>query len=246
MKFVKKLGLFAVAACVGLFVVSCGKDRAEEVIDTTGNPDINLEETTRSDITLSSISVDNNASKLNYYVGEEFSRENLVVKGNYIEVVDGANKSLSKELTNYTLDTSDLNMGLIGTYPVTITYREGTNIKTTTVNINVTSSFLDDQKIEYLAGLEPVETIIKISKNQAIDFKEDVVFEKHYLNNTVETKVEALTASDKEQLTVDEGNFSNTKTGRYVIKYSFDTSALLSDGTNYEYTLNSFVIVIVQ
>lgn len=244
MKKSKKLILGAIAMVFGLSLASCGEeeDRFDEVVDTTGNADIDMITTQVSTSTFSSISCVTTNAKTHFYVGEEFTIEGLVVKANYVVTVDGSPTSQEKEISTWYYDLDDVDMGQIGKYSVNITYRENEVVRKTTYRIEVTSSYLDDLGIEYLAGIEPVNSIISISKNAAVPITKDS-FTMHYMKSAANDRPVELSDADFDKMEIDFEAVDVTKTGTYTVTYSYSSSVTLEDGTLYEYVLNGFILV---
>lgn len=246
MKKLKVFGLCAFALAFGFSLTSCAgeADVASEVIDKTQEPDIDMDVQVANDKVLSSITADTTNAKTNFYVGDDFTAEGLVVKANYITYENNQTLSSSENVTTYYYDTEDIDMGQIGSYPVNITYREGTTIRKTSYTIRVTSSYLDDLDVEYLAGIEPENSIIKLTKGSAFTVSPDM-FIKHYQKSTVETKVETLTANELTNMVYDAGVVKVDTAGTYTLTYKYTTSVNTKEGNPYEYTLSGFVLVVV-
>ena len=127
MKKSKLFGLFALTAMLGLSLASCNENNNQPVdndpidaVDTSQYPVIDMEVAVKQK-QLSSISIDTTNVKTSYYIGEKFSTEGLVVKSNWISYVDGTPQNAgSEEVKDYTVDTSDVNMSVMGSYPVLI------------------------------------------------------------------------------------------------------------------------------
>lgn len=251
MKKILKLGLTALScACViGLAACTEKDNPLDHVVDYSEFPTIDMEALELGQKVLSSISIDTTNGKTKYYVGEKFTTEGLVVKANYVQLVDGSNQGSSSEINSYFYDLNDVDMNKEGTYTVEFKYREGDKVMTAPLTITVSHSYLADLGIEYLAGLEPVETVIEIAKGSTFDAKKVATFKKKYMQGTdkgvVETKVEDMTAADVESLKV-ESSVNTAKAGKYTVYYSYDASVTLEDKTVYNYTLKSFVVIIVK
>lgn len=250
MKKIFKLGLTALSAVFAVSLMGCKDETLDKVVDYSDYEDIDMEAAAASGSTLSSISLDTSNAKTNYYVGEDFTVDGLVVKANYVEYVDGKPQSSTKEVKSYFYDTDDLDMSKAGTYPVEFTYREADVIKTAILNVKVTPSYLADLGVEYLAGLEPTQTIIEVAKNSTFDAKSAVTFKKKYMKGTeegvVEGKVEDMSSDDISALVVDQSQLNLAKAGKYIVKYTFSASVTRSDNSVYNYDLSSFVVVIVK
>lgn len=251
MKKLFKIGLTALSFAFLFTLSACdkGPNPLDSVVDYSGFPDIDMEAVEEGGLILSSISIDTTKGKANYYVGEKFTTEGMVVYANYIQMVNGSPQGSSKEVTNYFYDDSKIDMNKVGTYTVEFKYREGSSVFVYPLTVNVTPSYLADLGLEYLAGLEPENTVINVSYNSSnFDPKKITTFKKKYMIGTndgiVETKVEDMTTADLENLKV-ESTVNTAKKGKYTVYYSYDTSVILEDNSVYEYTLESFVVVVV-
>ncbi len=248
----KVLGLCAVAALTTFALTSCDKEndnktsyRFDEIVDTRGNQDIDMDASYASEYTFRSISADTNNMKTHYYVGESFDATGLVINANYSKFVNNVPQSKSVEVKNYYYSLDDVNFSQIGVYPVTVTYRDGATVRTTTFNITVTNSLLDDLKVEYLAGIEPIDSIIEIKKNSTFKLSEKN-FKMHYFNNTKETNALDMTSDEFAKLTIDYSKLNTARTGQYVVSYSYDTSVVDNDNVTHNYKLTGFVVVSVK
>lgn len=252
MKKLFKLGLIALSCVCAFSLLSCDSEEIasplDNVIDYSGFPDIDMEAQEVGGLILSSISIDTTKGKVNYYVGEKFTTEGMVIYANYIQMVNGNPQGSKKEVENYFYDDKDVDMNKAGKYVVEFKYREGSSVFSYNLEINVTESYLADLGLEYLAGLEPEETVVTVTKDSTFDAKKAVTFKKKYMQGTkdgiVETKVEDMTAADIDNLKI-ESTVNTAKKGKYTVYYSYDTSVTLEDNTVYNYTLKSFIVVIV-
>lgn len=270
MKKKKILGLCTIVAIATLSLASCDKTndnqnnndanieenndanfeekikyRFDEMIDTRSNPDIDMTVSYSSEYTFRSISADTNNMKTHYYVGEEFDATGLVVNALYSKFVDGNAVTKTNEVSNYYYSLDGVDLTQVGVYPVKITYREGATVRTTTFNITVTNSLLDDLKVEYLAGIEPVDSIVEIKKNSTFKLSEKN-FKMHYFNNANETKTLDMTSDEFAKLTIDYSKLNTARTGQYVVSYSYDTSVIDNDNVTHNYKLTGFVVVSVK
>ena len=252
MKKIVKFGLLTLSIAAVFSLASCKKEDngLDKVIDYSDNLDIDMTVDPEIDEKLSSISFDTTNAKTHYYVGEAFTTEGLVVNANYIISSNGTTSSSTKAVTSYFYDASELDMSKVGIYSIKFTYREANIIKTNNLQITVTESLLADSGVKYLAGLEPTQTVFEVSKNATIDYKSIVTFQKKYMqgkeNTVIEAGVEEMSAADLEALTVDSSAVKIGTAGKYIVKYSYKASVALPDTPNYEYTLSSFIVLIVR
>lgn len=249
-KFIK-LGLAALSLAGVVSLASCEeKDNPlDHVVDYSEFPTIDMEAMQIGQKVLSSISIDASKGKVKYYVGEKFTTEGMVVKANYVQMIDGSNQGSASEISSYFYDDSKVDMNKAGTYTVEFKYREGDKVMTYPLTITVTHSYLADLGVEYLAGLEPVETVIEVAKNSTFDAKKVATFKKKYMKGTdagvIETKTEDMTDADITSLKV-ESTVNTAKSGKYTVYYTYDASVTLEDNTVYNYTLRSFVVIVVK
>lgn len=253
MKKSKLFGLFALTAILGLSLASCNENNNQPVdndpidaVDTSKYPVIDMEVAVKQK-QLSSISIDTTNVKTSYYIGEKFSTEGLVVKSNWISYVDGTPQNAgSEEVKDYTVDTSDVNMSVMGSYPVLINYRVGAKLVQATYNITVGSSYLDSLGIEYLAGITPDQTIFDFDLGG--DFTPPApTFTLHYMKNGVETeKTHVATGVEALSIVPDDSAVDTTKKGIYMVKYSYRVSKYTDEETGKKveaYNVVSYVIV---
>lgn len=253
MKKSKLFGLFALTAMLGLSLASCNENNNQPVdndpidaVDTSKYPVIDMEVAVKQK-QLSSISIDTTNVKTSYYIGEKFSTEGLVVKSNWISYVDGTPQNAgSEEVKDYTVDTSDVNMSVMGSYPVLINYRVGAKLVQATYNITVGSSYLDSLGIEYLAGITPDQTIFDFDLGG--DFTPPApTFTLHYMKNGVETeKTHVATGVEALSIVPDDSAVDTTKKGIYMVKYSYRVSKYTDEETGKKveaYNVVSYVIV---
>ena len=185
MKKKKILCLCTIAAIATLSLASCDKNneknnyRFDEMVDTRSNPDIDMTVSYLSEYTFRSISADTKNVKTHYYIGESFDATGLVVNALYSKFIDGNAVTKTNEVTNYYYSLYDVDLTKVCIYQVKITYREGAIVKTTTYNVTVTSSALDDLDVEYLVGIEPTDSIINLKKNGTLNITA-ANFKMHY------------------------------------------------------------------
>lgn len=285
MKGIKKVSIFALSLGLALSFVACGKSNSKKtnkISDTTtetgkstetettfvdpdgytyvdGNSDdyedqqypnvVSDGEFTKS--SLSSLTLDTTNCKTEYYVGEELDITGLIVK----KGIRQEGKVSFYETNEFTLNTEDVNMNKVGTYPVYITIRQGTNNITKSYNVNVKSSrFETTPNLTYVAGIQALYkdgTNIKTFMLGDIDKTDEIKLsdiELKLVTNTIdsnlniETTYTDLSASDCEI----DMNVDYTKQGTYMIKISYKASDLVIDGVTYKNEVNSFLIADVS
>lgn len=257
-KFIK-LGILTMSFIGLAFLAACDEEPEEpvvelpnpleDVVDYSQYPEIDMEAIEQEETTLQGISFDTTNAKTHYYVGEKFTTEGLIVHANYSKFVDGYFETTKVEINDYFYDLDKLDLNTAGQYKVEFTYRRTNRVITNELDIIVTPSYLADLNVEYLAGLEPTETVFEVAKNSTFDPKTNVTLVKKFVKgnalNLEETKEEAMTTDEIANVVV-ETTLDTTKTGKYVVKYTYDTSVAREDGSIYEYKVASFVVVVVK
>jgi len=252
MKRRKIFGMLAMSALLGLSLAACkdkDKDNTEDpsgVVDNSGFVDIDMYATSKGEKQLSTIIADASGAKTTYYVGEKFTSENLVVKGNYVTYQNGTPVGSQEVLTGYYLDTSEINLNVIGTYPVKVIYREGAVLKETTYNITVQSSKYDSMGIEYLAGIVPDQSIYSMVLGEEY-VAPNPTWTAHYLKSGEETEsTHVLTEEESYGVLCDSSAVDATKKGTYMIKYYMNASVKLPSGTVEKYKVYSYVLIVIE
>ena len=249
MKKKKLFGIFALTALLGLTLASCKK---EEEPTPDGNDTPVTENNDYIDMTvsaktkqLSSISVDTTNAKTNFYIGEKFTTDGLVVKANWVSYETGSPQALpSEEIKDYFIDSSKVDTTVMGSYPVNINYRVADKLVSATYNINVTSSYLDSLGIEYLAGITPDQTIFDFDLGGTYT-KPKPTFTFHYLKSGVETdKTHEASTTEALYIITDDSAVDTNKKGSYMVKYKYTVKKQTVNGiTIPAYDLVSYVIV---
>ncbi len=115
----KKILSFLALVLVSVMLIGCTKDKK---------------------VTLSSIAVTTDGAKVQYNVGEQFSKEGLVVTATY------SNKT-TKNVTNFEVDSSKFNASVAGEYEIIVSYKEGDITKTATYKVKVAEIVADHLEI---------------------------------------------------------------------------------------------------
>lgn len=245
MRKIKKIGLFLLIALGATGLASCNKEASEQIDIIDDSKDVENENGS-----LSTISLDTSNTKTLFYLGEEFNTEGLIVKANYVKMVDGSPKSNSIDCTGYYLDTSAIDMNAIGDYEVKVVFRDGFKTVETSYEIKVRSSVFNEAGVEYLSGLE-VKYENAVVKDILLD--ENFTFDKNKVTAVLHTsKMEngKLVVGTKNveinDLEIDYSAVNNKKVDEYMIKYSYSGPKITINGKDYENKVTSYTIVSVS
>lgn len=246
MKRRKFFGMLTLTALLTLSLMSC-KNKNKEIVDSSDYAEIDMyNSTNKVSKQLSSISIDASGAKTTYFVGEKFTSENLVVKGNYVIYEEGNSYGSQEEISGYYLDTSEIDLNVIGTYPVKVIYREGVIVKENFYNITVQSSEFDSLGIEYLAGIVPDQSIFSMILGEEY-VAPNPTWTAHYLKNGQETEAtHVLSEEESYSVIPDSTQVDATKKGTYMIKYYMNASITLPSGTVKKYKVYSYVLIIIE
>ncbi len=237
MRIMKKISLGIIALLsLGTFV-ACKEENTVEPIEPFDPTPVTSSET------LSSITLDTTNAKTDFYIGESFTSEGLVVTANFVKYENGRPTSVPKECKDYYVDTSLLDMNHSGVYPVTVVYRLATTKVQNKYNVTVKSSVLEASSVKYVSGLE-----IKYSAQTSFLVDDEFQFRTnaltiraHYFEGSSEVETKALAYT---KITIDSSSVDTTKVGTYLIKYTF-TEDLTLDGTPYKNEVCAFTVVTV-
>lgn len=151
------LGLIAVGTLASCSVLATGNklDAVPEAAVET-YPEVNYDYNySSSSSALSNIILDTTNVQTTFYLGDEFNCDNLIVKARYLMTVDGKRKAVDYVIDDYSIDTSEVNMYIAGTYPVTIQYRSGTILKEKSYDITVENNNYEGvPNINYFSGID--------------------------------------------------------------------------------------------
>lgn len=242
MKAIKKLCAAAFAILGIVSISSCEDKDQEKEPEQTGlvNESGDLDEV----LLLSSITADTTNVKKQFYLGDEFTTEGLVVTANYVRYEEGTPVPVPVVVDNYFVDSSDVDMNTCGTYPVTITFRQERKIVTATYDITVVSSALVEANIKYAGGLEVLydgEAKLELLLGATYTFQGNKVKAKiHYLQAGKE--VDQPVAVPYTYLEIDSSSVNTSKVGTYMVKYKY-TEVLSLNGQNYKNIVTSYTLV---
>lgn len=241
----KFFGMLTLSALFSLSLMSC-KDKNPAIVDSSDYAEIDMYTSNKASKNLSTISADVSGAKTTYFVGEKFTSEGLVVKGNFVTYQDGKPVGSQEVLTGYYLDTSEIDMNVIGTYPVKVIYRDGAIVKETIFNITVQSSEFDSLGIEYLAGIVPDQSIYTMILGEEY-IAPNPTWTVHYLKNGEETEsTRVLTAEESYFVIPDSSAVDLTKKGTYMIKYYMNAQVTLPSGSVKKYKVYSYVLINIE
>lgn len=240
MKKLSKL-IFTLLAVLGLcFVVAC-KTKLEpctEHVDTNSDgkcdkcgEDMPKKPTPTPIVkkSLNSLQLNTATVKKEYYLGEEFSKTNLIVVARY---TDGTSEDVSDKV-EINLDAFDNQ--IIGTYPIIVSYEFEGRIRRNSFEVKVIS--LADTIEKHLVGLDVEKTQVSLSINTELSLSDLKVTAVYSDDSTKE-----LAAND---YTVDQSLVDLTKPSIYplIIKYSEEYS--LGDAKE-EVVVKNFVLITVN
>ncbi len=281
LKKFKFLFLSVLAVLLSLTVASCDKKDTpvEEKDKTEDKAEDKTEEDTRTGIAdddpsfssakahisekgfnfdtanLSSIDIDVKNAKTTFYLGDTFSSEGVVVTANFMTSVDGVSKSDSFTTTDFTVDSSEVDMYNIGTYPVEVTYRYKATINKKTYKVNVISSELAVSGEEYVGGIEvkyngDSEYTMNLGTNFDASVNKFSVIQ-HLFTNEVETSSKTI-ASNKYStdgstpVVIDASAVNPNVRGDYIVKVTYTPDEVYVGGKAVNYTVKAFIIIHVD
>lgn len=233
-----KLIMLGLLSTLGIaFLASCSNETESSFIDMTETED---------EYNFASIALDLGNVKTNFYLGDEFSYTGLVVNATYTKTGGTSKDNITKEITDYTVDYSDVDMSKTGSYVVQVIGRSGVVKKSGVYVINVLASELAQSGNSYLAGLEI--NLNQASKgyvnNNTVQYKigEELELPKVSSYRSIYFKGTDVSEADCRTLnqaavTVDSSKVDMNTKGTYVITYTY---------TSQDITVKSFVLVIVS
>ena len=275
LKKFKFLFLSVLAVLLSLTVASC--DKKDTPVEEKDKTEDKTEEDTRTDIAdddpsfssakahisekgfnfdtsnLSSIDIDVQNAKTTFYLGDTFSSEGVVVTANFMTSADGASKSDSFTTTDFTVDSSEVDMYNIGTYPVEVTYRYKATINKKTYNVNVISSELAVSGEEYVGG---IEVLYKDNKDFSVElgstFDATVTnfsVKSHTFVNEVEQGEGKMIGSKNYStdgstpVVIDASAVNTSVRGDYIVKVTYTPDEVVVGGKTINYTVKAFIII---
>lgn len=205
----------------------------------------------------SSISLDTSNVQNVFYFGDKFNSDGLSVKNNFVQVFsDNTRSSISYTAENFSVDSSEVDLNKVGTYPVTVTSRSGTTIRKQSYNVVVKSNPYDDVKgLSYFSGLEvkysgedQFEKTYKVQDSFSIDNISLVAKVRKVTIDENGEKVETDANMRTSNLTIDTSNIpvdSNgklTTRGVFQIKYSY-IQKLTINGKEVQNKIETFTLI---
>ncbi|MCR5349863.1 MAG: bacterial Ig-like domain-containing protein [Acholeplasmatales bacterium] len=265
MKGLKTISIALLSLSMVLAFSSCRNhnsvDRNRDIVaDYSGEQYANLTENeigAKYNDALSSVSVDTSEARTTFYVGEKFDSEGIkvikVIRRRNLET--SAVEVIEQESSEYTINTDEVDMNKIGTYPVTVTVRVGVATQTDTYYINVCSSLFETTpNLDYTASVkaryksdgksirEYIMGVDEIKEIKASDISLELV------NNSVDANLDISQtftplSLDDSKLEIDFSKVDYTKEGSYVIRITYKAGTVTIDGVDYDNTVTSFVCV---
>lgn len=260
LKKFKVVFLSVLALMFTLTAVSCNNNKAPErtgITDddesfTTAKANVSEDGFNFDTAILSSIDIDVSKARTTFFLGESFSSEGVVVKANFLASVDGERKSESFTTTDFSIDTSEVDMYNIGTYPVEVTYRYKAIVNKKTYNVNVISSELAASGEEYVGGIDvkyngDLEYTIDLGQtfNPALDkftvIEHDFVGYEEVKSKSVTTNKYSTDGSTP--VKIDASAVNSAVRGDYVVKVEYTPDEVVVDGKTLNYKVKAFIIV---
>ena len=205
----------------------------------------------------SSFTIDTDNVKKTYYLGDTFDTTGLVVKKNYLSY-DSNNKLVdipakSYETKEYSIDSSEVDMLKVGTYPVYVTCRVGTITNTLTYQVTVKSSVFESTPgLSFISGIDVTytdgTTLKTFTKNDQISLNQSnltVSVHEKTINQDL-TFADAVINYDVSKLTFDFSKIDSHTVGSQMIKVTYDGGTKTIAGQNYENKVTSYVLVNVK
>ena len=203
--------------------------------------------------------VDTSNTKTIFYIGDDFTYEGLIVNGIFFRYVNGVrdSKTTTIEQHNYTVDSSGVDMGSVGTYPVVVSFRYGDSNIISTYNIEVrTSLFETTPGTEYVAGLSvkfkgtnDVIKTIKYGTSYEVDSDSfDIVrIDRRVNDDYTFTDTETVIDADDAKLHIDASQYTDEERGTYFVYVTYQNeNKVIIDGKEYENEVKSFVVINVE
>ena len=249
----KKLGLIALSV-TSLFAMSaCGG-----ASNTESYPEvIDIARDSQYKEVYSSFNINTDNVKKVFYLGDKFETTGMVVTKNYLSY-DSNNKLVDipakqYETKEYSVDSSEVDMNTVGTYPVYVTRRVGTITNTLTYNITVKSSLFESTpNIEYISGIDVTYTdgtaLKTYTKNDQIGLTEaslSVAVHKKTIGANLE-QTDSVINHDVSKLSYDLSAIDSSKVGSQMIKVTYDGGQVTINGKQYENKVTSYVLVNVK
>ncbi len=272
MNLLKKARIVLIAFFALLFsltIASCDKSSDEPVNPGQGITD-NDESFTKANANvsedgydfdnanLSSIDINVSNAKTTFFLGDTFSSEGVTVTANFLTSVDGKNKLGSFTTTDFTVDSSEVDMYNIGTYPVEVTYRYKATVNKKSYNINVISSELANSGLEYVGGIEAKyyssadnKYVNSVSLELGTSFESALSkfqIKEHIFTGLTETKSKTIASTNystdgSTSVKIDTSKVDNTKRGDYIINIEYTPESVVVNSKTISYKVKAFIFV---
>lgn len=268
----KKLKLLSISFLGMLFALtlaSCGKSETITGGSSPSNSGITDEDssftTSKANVSesgfnfdtarLSSTNINVSKAKTTFFLGEEFTSEGVVVEANYMQNINGENKVETLLTTDFTVDSSKVDMFNIGTYPVEVTYRNKATVYTKTYSIKVISSELSASGEEYVGG---VDVLYKGEIDYTIDLGgtfdanlSNFAIVRHYFVGDTETSSKTITSKyystdGSQPVKIDLSSIDVNTRGDYIVSVEYTPDDVVLDSKTISYTVKAFIIVHVS
>lgn len=164
MKGIKKISVIALSMAFAISMASCSGSSKTNTGNSSGEiaqkeEYKDLDKVVNQDydyLILSSIAANTDNVKKDFFLGDTFSSDGLVVSANYFPIKDEKQGTIiSQEITNYTIDSSAVDFSVVGQYEVVVSYRYMGSKATTTYRVNVKSAALESEaNLTYWSGMK--------------------------------------------------------------------------------------------
>ncbi len=164
----KKIGLLAMSALMIAALASCSGSKTRKDISVTDGevPTVVSSEDSSGIVErYSGFTIDTTNVRKEFYLGETFSSNGLKVEKSYLKYyktggqVEGQS-AVKYETKDYSVDSSNVNMNVVGKYPVIVTCRVGSDTQTKRYDVEVKSSLFESTEGSFISGIR-----LKINKD---------------------------------------------------------------------------------
>ena len=133
------------------------------LVQPTNYPTIYVNEQNKLLFKLVEIQVRTTDARTNFYLGEEFTSNGILVLARFNKLDENGNEltengkvvSFLASVHTFFVDSSNVDTSIMGVYDVNVSYRYGEDVKTTTYTVRVDSSeFETTPNLKYVAGIK--------------------------------------------------------------------------------------------
>lgn len=167
--------------------------------------------------TLESLSVNADNAKVEYFAGEEFDPNGIIVTARFQVANSTTDKDIALNSSEYTVDSSAFNTNQVGKYDIIISYTYEEVTKTATYQVTVTKGAYDGLAIELGEGMQ--EEYLLTQATATIDTTKIIVKETNALGDLIDQPISGYTTAlyqGKDQIQLTDG-VANVTAGVYQI-----------------------------